>query len=167
MRLARFKSLGFFLWHGRHELYHVLLGLMWAWFLRERWNEFNPRWIWLSVLGSLLPDLDHVIYFFGYGRTDLYNVELRQLLRTRQWRKSWLYMKNGHKTNTNLMSHNFYVMVLLLVSALLSSVVDWEAGVILFGSMLIHYVFDIADDLVILRHVNPNWKRWGRARPPV
>lgn len=161
MRLARFKSLGFFFWHGRHEFYHVLLGLVWAWYLRERWNEFNPRWIWLAMLGSVLPDLDHIIYFFTYGRWDSYNIKLRYLIKSHQWRASWLYMKNGHKKNTSLMTHNVYFMIILLGVAVVASFYAWRVGVILFGAMFSHYLFDILDDLVILGHLNPNWKHWG------
>ena len=63
--VARIKGLGFILWQTRHMVYHVMLGLLWAWFLRERWGEFNPKWIAMAVVGSLLPDLDHLNYFFG------------------------------------------------------------------------------------------------------
>ena len=35
-------------------------------------------------------------------------------------------------------------------------------SVILFGAMIIHYIFDIADDLLSLGYINSNWKRWGR-----
>ncbi len=164
LRLSRIKGVGFILWHARHEFYHILLGLLWAWFLRERWNEFSPRWIGWSVFASLLPDADHLFYFFSYGKRDTYTTQVKILLRTRQWRNLMTFMENGHKQQTGLASHNYYFMAILLGSALLSSFYEWRLGIVLFGAMIVHYVFDIADDLVMLGHINPNWRRWGRGR---
>ena len=48
-----------------------------------------------------------------------------------------------------------------------SLLVDWNASVILFGAMLLHYLFDIGDDIVTLGQINPNWKRWGGVKPRV
>jgi hypothetical protein len=164
--IARVKGLGFLAWHARHEFYHALLGLVWAWILREWWGEFNPRWILLSVFGSLLPDADHLLYFGTYGRSSDYTSKVRHLLKTRQWRNLMVFIENGHKFNTNLSYHNYYFMAVLLGMAFLSSFWDWQAGIILFGAMLIHYIFDIVDDLIQLGAVNPNWKRWGRDKTP-
>lgn len=160
--VARIKGLGFIVWHARHEFYHILLGLAWAWFLRERWGEFNARWIWWSLVGSLLPDADHLFYFLFYGRADVYTLQVRQFLKSRQWRNLATFIENGHKNQTGLASHNYYFMAILLSFALLSSFISWETGVILFGAMVIHYAFDVADDLMMLGRVNDNWRRWGR-----
>lgn len=163
-QIARIKSLGFFAWNGRHMFYHVILGLLWAWFLREIWNEFNPRWIWLSIFGSVLPDADHLIYFLTYGRRDEYTIKLRLLLRSHQWRASWLYMKDGHKTNTRLVTHNIFIMLGLLIFSTFAIFYEWQSAVILCGAMFFHYLFDVFDDLFILGRLNPNWKRWGREK---
>lgn len=162
--LFKIKGLGFIFWHARHEFYHVLLGVAWAWFLREQWREFNPRWIWFSIFGSLLPDADHFFYFLTYGRRESYTQEIKYLLKTRQWRNLTVFMENGHKYNTNLSYHNYYFMAILLGVALLSSFYEWRVGVILFGAMLIHYLFDVGDDIIQLGAINPNWKRWGRGK---
>ena len=61
--VARIKGLGFILWQARHMAYHVMLGLLWAWYLREKWGEFNPRWIIAAVVGAVLPEIDHIHYF--------------------------------------------------------------------------------------------------------
>ncbi len=161
---ARIKGLGFIIWHARHEFYHMLLGLLWAWFLRERWNEFNPKWIWLALFGSLLPDADHLIYFFTYGKRDWYSKEVKSFLKNKEWRSLTTFLESGHKFQTNLASHNYYFVGALLGLSLLSSLYDWQVGIILFGAMVIHYVFDIADDLLMLGHVNSNWTRWGRSK---
>lgn len=159
--VARVKGVGFILWHARHELYHVLLGLLWAWFLRERWNEFNPRWIWLAVIGSLLPDADHFWYFVTYGKKDVYTKTIKTFILKHEWRRLVLFMQNGHKYNTNLSTHNYYVMAIFLTISIFASVHEWHVGVILTGAMIIHYVFDVADDFFTFGRINPNWKRWG------
>lgn len=159
--VARIRGIGFIIWHARHEFYHILLGLLWAWFLRERWQEFNHKWIWLSLVGSLLPDLDHFFYFLGYGKNDTYTVQIKNFLKNRQWRALTQFIESGHKDNTNLSYHNYYFMIFLFISSILSSLYEWRVGVILFGAMLIHYVFDIGDDIIQLGTVNANWKRWG------
>lgn len=158
------KGFGFVLWHARHEFYHILLGFVWAWFLRERWGEFNLSWIVLAVVGSLIPDADHLVYFWGHGKHEDYTLQIKDLLNRREWRALVRFIETGHKKVTTLSSHNLYVMAILLGVGLLSSLYSWEVGVILFGAMLIHYAFDIADDIVQLGALNTNWKRWGRGK---
>lgn len=161
---ARVRGLGFVLWQTRHMVYHVMLGLLWAWFLRERWGEFNPKWIWTAVVGSVLPDVDHLNYFFGYGKRDSYTQQIMSYLRNREWRNLFYFISTGHKYNTSLSYHNIYVMVLLAAFAVSASFIDWQVGVVLFGAMVSHYLFDMADDIVQLGGINPNWKRWGRPK---
>ncbi len=164
---AKMRGLGYLMWHARHDFYHILLGLVWAWFLRERWGEFNARWIWLAVLGSLLPDADHLLYFFTYGRHDEYSRQIKEFFKNREWRIAWTLIEKGHKYQTNLASHNIYFMLILLVTGLTSSFFEWRSGVVLSGAMVLHYMFDIFDDVLTLGYINPNWKRWGRAKKEV
>lgn len=166
MRLLfrKFKGLGFIMWQARHMFYHLLLGLVWAWFLREIWQTFSWRNIFVAVLGSFLPDIEHLFYFFGYGKEESYTREIIRLLKNGQWRRLTLYVATGHKFNTNLRYHNYYFLLILLAVVALSLMIEWQAGVILFGAMVIHYLFDIFDDLVMLGYLNSNWKRWGRGK---
>jgi hypothetical protein len=113
-------------------------------------------------LGSLLPDIEHFFYFFFYGKTHNYTQEIKRLVKDRQWRLLSRFLATGHKHNTFLAFHNFYFMLILVGLSLLSSLYQWRFGVILFGAMLIHYLFDVLDDIFQLGTINPNWKRWGR-----
>ncbi len=158
------RGAGFIMWHARHEFYHILLGLAWAWFLREKWNEFNGRWIFFAMFGSLLPDGDHLVYFVTWGKKESYAKQAIEYFRAHQWRNLVQFLEDGHKNLTNLASHNYYFMAILLATALLSSLFEWRVGVILFGAMLIHYLFDLIDDLVVLGSVNSSWRRWGRPK---
>lgn len=161
---VRVKGLGYILWQARHMAYHVMLGLLWAWYLRERWGSFNPIWIITAAVGSVLPDIDHLYYFLGYGSQDRYSQEVFGIIRRGEWRNLFHFISTGHKNNTSLSYHNIYVVVLLALLAAVASRVDWQVGVVLFGAMVSHYLFDIADDVVQLGEMNPNWKRWGRPR---
>ncbi len=161
---VRVKGLGYILWQARHMAYHVMVGLLWAWYLRELWGSFNFTWIMTAAVGSVLPDVDHIYYFFGYGRRDSYTEQIFGFIRKRQWRNLFHCISVGHKNNTSLSYHNIYVMGLLVLLSGAASLVDWQVGVVLFGAMVLHYVFDIADDIVQLGGINPNWKRWGRPK---
>lgn len=161
--LLRVKGLGYIVWQSRHMAYHVMIGLLWAWFLRERWGEFNPTWIGTAVIGSVLPDIEHISYFLGYGKQDAYAKEVLRLIKDHHWRQVFQFIAVGHKHNTSLAYHNLYTVVGLILFSCIASIIDWQVGVVLFGAMVFHYFFDIADDLIQLGNLNPNWKRWGRS----
>jgi hypothetical protein len=160
---ARIRGIGYLLWHTRHYCYHVLIGVLWAWTLRELWQEFQPQWLVLSVVASLLPDMDHIMYFLSYGKHDPYSKLVKSLFANREWRLLWYTIEKGHKYNTNLATHNYFTILLLTGLSLTAFLYERQASVVFLGSMALHYVFDIADDLIILGSVNPNWKRWGGA----
>lgn len=162
--IARIKGVGYMLWHGRHMLYHVLLGLVWAWLLRELWSEFSWKIIALAVFGSILPDIEHLFYFFAYGRGDEYTKLVKEFLRAREWRVLTSFIEQGHKYNTNLSYHNVYFVVFLLIATIICFLVDWESWIAVLGAMVIHYLFDIFDDYRTLGYLNENWKRWGRGK---
>ena len=161
---ARIKGLGFILWQARHMAYHVMLGLLWAWVLRELWGQFNLTWIMTAAVGSLIPDIDHLYYFLGYGRGDSYPQQVLSYIRHGEWRRLFYFLATGHKRNTSLAYHNVYTVVILVLISGAASLLDWQAGVVFFGAMVSHYLFDIADDIVQLGGLNPNWKRFGRPK---
>lgn len=162
--IARLRGAGFILWHARHMIYHIAFGLLWAWFLRQRWHELNPTWIWMAVVGSILPDIDHIVYYFGYGKNDAYNNQIKEFLKSHQWRNLTIFIEQGHKQNTNLSFHNIYITFVFIAGSLLASFGDWQAGVVLFGAICSHYLFDMFDDIVQKGSLNQNWKRWGNGR---
>jgi hypothetical protein len=160
----RIRSVGFILWQSRHMMFHVLLGLLWAWFLWNRWDEFAFKWVVAAVVGSLLPDLDHIVYFLTYGKKDTYTKTVVTYFKNRKWRVLTTFLAKEHKHNTSLAFHNYYTTGFCMIVAAVASMIDWELGVVLFGSMASHFLFDIGEDLVLLRRINPNWRRWGRMK---
>ncbi len=141
-----------------------MLGLLWAWFLRERWGVLNPAWIAAAVIGSVLPDVEHITYFLGYGRKDTYTQQILTYLKSRQWRNLFRFVSSGHKTQTSLAFHNIYTVGALIGVSAVASAYGWRMGVVFSGAMASHYLFDMADDLVQLGEINANWKRWGRPK---
>jgi hypothetical protein len=162
--VTKARGAAFILWHSRHEFYHILIGLVWAWVLRELWGTFSWRYIFASVIASLLPDLEHLFYFFSYGKKMSYREEVVSLFKSRSWRMLVMSLATGHKFNTNLSYHNLYFMSMLLAISIGSFLIEWQIGVIFFGAMVLHYIFDIYDDMVTLGYLNSNWKRWGRGK---
>ncbi|MFH0750122.1 MAG: metal-dependent hydrolase [Candidatus Gottesmanbacteria bacterium] len=159
--IARIKGLGYIFWHARHMVYHVLLGLVWASFLREAWGEFSWYRLFLALFGSLIPDIEHLIYFFANGRGDEYSKQVKEFLRAKEWRVLTSFVEQGHKYNTNLSYHNVYFVAFLLILMIVCFMANWEAWIVVLGAMVIHYLFDIFDDYRILGYLNSNWKRWG------
>lgn len=162
--LARLRGLGFIAVHARHFAYHIAIGILWAWILRGVWNDFQPKWYYLSIAGSVLPDIDHIVYFFSYGRTNPYTKQILRFLKDRKWRMLAVFIEQGHKHNTDLSYHNIYTVVILCAVGIISLLIDWNAWLIVTGAMIFHYLFDIADDIVQLGYINKNWKRWGNGR---
>ncbi len=146
-------------WIARHMLYHVFIGLAYAWVLRELWGVFNPRFVALAVVGSILPDVDHVVYIFFYGRNDTYAKRAKEFFRHFKVRSLISFFDRNHKNNTALRSHNIATVGGLLAVSLLSFFIEFETGVILFGAMCLHLLFDMIDDLLILGELNSNWNR--------
>lgn len=161
---ARVKGLGYVVWHTRHELYHVLLGLGWAWVLERSWHHFSLTAVLFSVFSAILPDIDHLVFFFGYGKKDPYTQQVVLLLRGREWRTLISFMEKGHKYNNQLSTHNVYIISLLLLFCIIAVTSHQFYASIFLGAALSHYLFDIADDIFTLGRLNPNWTRWGRGK---
>ena len=159
--IAKIKGLGYILWHARHMLYHLLIGLVWAWFLREMWDVFSWKITLLAVFGSFLPDIEHLIYFFVSGKKDEYSKQVKAFFKAHEWRVLTSFVETGHKYNTNLSYHNVYFVVFLLILTILCFLFDWEVWMAVLGAMVLHYLFDIFDDYRTLGYLNDNWKRWG------
>jgi len=164
LNIARLRGLGFIVWQARHYAYHILVGLVWAWFLRESWHHFSTQWVIIAIVGSVIPDIDHFIYFLTYGRQDPYTKEIRKFLRDHEWRTVTKFIASGHKYNTSLATHNYYFMAGLLLLAIVSVFFVWKSGVVFFGAMILHYLFDVWDDIAMLGRVNANWRRLGRPK---
>ncbi len=163
-KLSRIKRVPFWIWYSRHELTHVLIGLTFAWFLREVWGEFSTRHVFWAVIGSVVLDADHLLYFFLYGRHEWYARESRRILRRGQIGTLINFWKNNHKQNTGLASHNIYFLAFFAGISFICAYFDLKSSLVFFGAIVLHMVFDMFDDLWALGRLNENWKRLRRKK---
>lgn len=160
----RLKRVGKIIWHTKHELFHIVLGVSWMLVLNVHWQQMTYMWILLAVIGSLIPDIDHLIYFFTYGKKDQYTKDVFSFIRRKQWRGLVMFLEAGHKHNTNLAFHNIYVVMALISSTYIVYTHEYRVGTILLGAMVTHFLFDIAEDVILLGSINKNWMRFGRPK---
>jgi len=145
-------------------IYHLLLGFVWMSFVRDQTGIYSPFLLLLSLFGSIFPDFEHLLFFFTYGKADEYTAWIRTYIRNRDWRVLVRFLEKGHKYNTKLRYHNIYAIISLIGITTLFLVVHVYSGFIFTGAMLIHYCFDILDDLASLGRLNKNWFRWGKGK---
>lgn len=157
------KSVGYILWHAKHEITHVILGILWAWYLSGWWGAWHIMWFIAGGIAGLLPDADHIYYFVMYGRNDPYSQTVRVLWKKKRWMELVLTLQQGHKKNTHLMLHNFFTILLLLFCLWVVLLNNMRLLVILIGALLSHFLFDVVEDVVLLKKINANWFRWGRS----
>jgi hypothetical protein len=143
----------------KHYGGHVMVGLIWAWILREIWHEFVPHLFLLAIIGSLVIDVDHLLYSFVYGRKDKFARQIRSYLRRGQIRNLWVFYRVQHKNNTGLLTHNIFFLGFFLIVSLLCFIFDLNSAFVLFGAIVLHLLTDMVDDIWVLGYLNENWKR--------
>ncbi len=156
---ARIRGAFFITKQANHHIVHILLGIFWFYLLQQTIHQLELRHFFLAILGSELPDAEHLIYFYLHGRRDVYSVKVKNLIRNRQWRELTLFLKNNHKYLTTLKFHCLQWVFFLTILTGISFIFDHYATVVMLGAMVTHYVFDIVDDFIFLGKMNPNWKR--------
>lgn len=162
--MRRITRVPYYIWYSKHEFTHILMGLLFAWFLREAWGEFSIRYVFIAIIGSLIIDIDHLLYCFIYGGHEQYAVEARKFLRQGQIGTMLRFWGDNHKHNIGLASHNIYVLGFLLSLSLVSWHFDWKVSVIFFGANVLHLCFDVVDDFWVLGKLNENWKHLRRRK---
>ena len=160
--VTKIRGLGYLFWHARHMMYHLLFGVAWMWVVQDQWGMYSNTLFALSLLGSVFPDFDHLLFFFTYGKRDAYTKQIKGYINHGDWRVLIRFLEKGHKYNTKLRYHNIYTVAGLTGITTIFLVVRWYSGFIFTGAMVIHYLFDILDDLATLGKLNKNWYRWGK-----
>lgn len=165
--LHRIKRVPYVLWYGKHELTHVLIGLLFAWFLRELWNEFSLKYGLFTIIGSLIIDLDHGFYLFFYGKHDQYALEAKKFLRQGQIGTLFKYFQDNHKNNTSLATHNIYFIGFFALISIGAFWLDMRSSLAFFGAVVLHLLYDVLDDLWVKGYINENWKHLRRRKRPM
>jgi hypothetical protein len=142
-----------------HMLIHVLCGFICAYITIDYFPEVSHTKLnIIGVLGSLSPDIDHVMYWFFYGKKSQYSQIVRNFLRQRQFKNLSKFLKLNHKTLTGLYFHNFLTLFLSISLCLYYGFVrEHPLLLVFFMSWSLHYIFDLSEDLLFFKRINPNW----------
>jgi len=142
-----------------HMLIHVLLGLICAIIVMHAFPDADKtKLIMIGVFGNLVPDLDHFLFLFIYGRKSDYAKIVRGHLRLKQFRSAANFIKNNHKNNTGIYSHNILsLMISIFLAWYLGESRDRAGFYVFFASWSSHYLFDMVEDILFFKKLNPNW----------
>jgi len=137
---------------------HILLGVLCGVIIGRVFNITN-LWvlILIGIFGNLIPDIDHVIYFFTYGKKSEYSEIIGELLSKRQISEIRKYIKRNHKYLTGLYSHT---LISPIVTSLLSYYFFTRGEVYLLTltlSISAHFIYDILEDFLFFGKLNKNW----------
>lgn len=160
---GKIRGFGYLFWHGRHMFYHLLLGCLWMWVVQEGTGIYSTHLLFVSLLGSVFPDFEHLLFFATYGKKDAYTAWVKSYVKHGDWRVLVRFLEKGHKFNTKLQFHNVFILALCCCMTGVFYQVRMPAGYVFFGSMSLHFIFDIFDDLGKFGRLNKNWFRWGKS----
>jgi hypothetical protein len=118
-----------------------------------------------SGIGSLLPDLDHFLFAYFYGRETAYARMFRKYLRKGEIGKWARFCQLNHKKNQALYGHNLLTMGFSFFLGWVFFDGENFAWLVFWLSFGFHFSYDALEDLVFLGRLNDNW--WGRFRRKV
>ncbi len=144
-----------------HGELHVCFGLL-VWLVVWLMNrQVDTAGLFLVVLlGSFLPDIDHIFFMFFYGRNTEYARKEREFMFAGKWKELIDFGKKNHKSNTFILSHNLLTPVLFGWLAWISAGNGNWIWTGFWGAMQMHFVFDILEDWLYFGRLNGNW--WFR-----
>ena len=135
------------------------MGVFWIMVLRLVDPDVADKFIPLALVGSLFPDLEHFVFHFVTHRNSQYSREIKQFLRKRQVVNLAIFLEKNHKTESFLPLHHLFVVLMAIVATVIAFFNGKEGTVVFLGAVAIHYLFDMVDDVIFLRRLNPNWTR--------
>jgi hypothetical protein len=138
---------------------HVLLGVTCAYLTLFIFPDSDrSNLVVCGILGSLLPDIDHIFMYFVYGKKSLYAQIAKSYLVKKQLRHWARFVKINHKLNTGLYSHNFVSVALSLFFFYYFGILKSHTLItVFFMAWTSHYLFDMWEDILFLKTLNPNW----------
>jgi membrane-bound metal-dependent hydrolase YbcI (DUF457 family) len=142
-----------------HECGHILFGLIAAGITKTIYTQVPIiKLLPLAILMSLLPDIDHILYFFWYGKSAEYSKKIKKILKKKGLRAAIEMCKKEHKKQTGIYSHNLLLAILLgLISFIKLTGQKNPYTSVLLLSWAFHYVYDVLEDLLFFGKLNPNW----------
>ncbi len=147
-----------------HGEMHLMIGMICVLAVKTVFGvDLGWNLILLSVVGSFLPDVDHLVFIFGYGRKTQHSINSREYMRLGRFNELIVYWKKTHKDNTEIYSHNILFMFLFAGFFWLAFEKDAVGWGVFFLSIAGHFLYDILEDVLFMGKVNPNWYlRFGK-----
>ncbi len=141
-----------------HLFIHIALGAMVGYIFSLFEKNFSLYLVLIGIFGNLFPDIDHFLSFFVYARNTDYSTTARKYLLELKWRTWAKFCLKNHKSNHQIITHNLISVVLVLLLSVISIFVfeDLWMGT-LFVSWSVHYFFDLFEDYIFFKKINPNW----------
>jgi len=141
-----------------HVLIHILLGFMCALIVSKRFeNENIILLLFFGFLGSTLPDIDHLIYYLTYGKDSEYSQIIKIFIKEKDFKEVKIFLRENHKYLTGLYSHTVVSPVISIFLTFLFLNKDNIYLSTFFLSVTTHFIYDIAEDLLFFKKLNPNW----------
>lgn len=153
-------TIGNLFWHAKHSVVHMTIGAIWYLYADYRFGGLPSSYLFIAIFSSVLPDLEHLYYLFiSKNRHSDYTAQIKALLKKRQIISLFKLVEHNHKTQTFLLFHHIGVAFVFMLLAIWALVKQHEFLTIFYGGILSHYAFDIFDDFLVLKKLNPNWTR--------
>lgn len=146
----------------QHGSFHLLFGIF-AFFIGYWWEPvfFSQHFFSLflvMLVGTFIPDVDHFLYYYSYGRKKDYAKICRDLIRKRDLKGYFKFVKSNHKQNTGIYSHNLGTLFLVGFFTLYELYQrDSIHMSMFFLAWTFHYIFDILEDFLFFKKPNKNW----------
>lgn len=132
----------------------AILGFSLLWVFSRFQVTFKNIVIFLVF--TYLIDLDSII---STGINHISFPETREIIiafKTRRFKEMATLATIHHKKFNRLLLHNFSGFFVFLVFFAVSICRKYDGGILAFGAILFHFIFDIVDDLYQLGHIK-NW----------
>lgn len=140
-----------------HEFIHLGLGVVCYFITSHIFPNYSSITLLLvALIGSLLPDVDHLFYLFGYGRFDTYAIKFKEQLKL-GLNQAVKYCRQNHKNNCYIVSHNLISLFLALTVFCFALFFNNPILSVLSLSICFHFLFDIFEDILAKNKINPNW----------
>ena len=140
-----------------HGQMHLFFGIL-AWALSVALFEQADLGLLIAALvGAYLPDIDHLLFMFWYGKDTDYSKGVKKTLFDKGFFECIDHVKKHHKGNTAIKSHNLIVVSLCVFLAWWGWRIQSPLLATLFLSCSGHFIYDILEDLLFFGRLNKNW----------
>ncbi len=125
--------------------------------------EFLPFWFG-GILGTFLPDIDHLIYVYVLKPNEVVSQKVTNLLSERKFFQSWNMLATMRSERKDLLFHTAYFQILFIIFALL---ITTSSGSLLGRGLVLAFMLHLLiDEVVDLMEVS-NLDSWFTKLPVV